>query len=74
MYTVKTGLNIIRARLHLIPEQPSENDLKIVHEYRLDRHLTKAEKWLSGPSTYAVDCDGEPEDVSIKLKVSRTKR
>ncbi len=73
-YTAETGLNTIRACLHLLPEQAPETDLKIVHEYRLDGRLTKAEKWLSGPSTYSIDCEAAPENISIRLEVPHEKR
>ncbi len=73
-YTAKTGLNTIRACLHLLPEQTPETDLKVVHAYRLDGRLIETERRLSGPSTYTIDCDGDPENVSIRLEVPHEKR
>jgi len=73
-YTANTGLNTIRACLHLLPQQASETDLKVVHRYRLNGQLRETERQLTGPCTYTVDCDGEPENISIKLEVPHGKR
>jgi hypothetical protein len=68
-YTANTGLNTIRACLHLLPNRAPENDIKIVHTYRIDGQLKRTEKWLTGPTTYTVECLAEPENVSVRLEV-----
>ena len=68
-YTANTGLNTIRACLHLLPNRTPENDVKIVHEYRLGGQLKTTEKRLTGPAAYTVDCPAEPQNVSIKIEV-----
>ena len=73
-YTANTGLNTIRACLHVLPERSSDSDMKIVHAYRVSGELKQAEKWLTGPGTYTVNCDGQPDNVSIKLELPHGKR
>ncbi|MHC4680611.1 MAG: hypothetical protein ACYTEK_18145, partial [Planctomycetota bacterium] len=59
-YTANTGLNIIRACLHLLPERPPEGRMKIVHTYRIGNQLRNVEKRLTGPAAYTLDCPAEP--------------
>jgi len=73
-YTANTGLNTIRACLHLLPKQASEDVLEVAHEYRVSGQFRTAEKRLTGPGTYTVDCDGQPDNVSLKLEVPHGKR
>ncbi len=73
-YTAHTGLNTIRACLHLRPDRAAEVDLNVRHEYRVDGRLRSTEKWLAGPGSYAINCDGEPENVSIRLETPHGKR
>ena len=68
-YTAHTGLNTIRACLHLLPARAPEDNLKIVHAYRVDGRLKTTERRVTGPCAYTVDCEGEPENVSVKLEV-----
>ena len=67
-YTANTGLNTIRACLHLRPDRTPESGLKIVHEYRVNNRLERTERRVSGPSTYTITCRGEPENVAIRLE------
>ncbi len=68
-YTANTGLNTIRACLHLLPDRTLESDVKIVHEYRIGGQLKTTEKRLTGPAAYTVDCPAEPQNVSVKIEV-----
>jgi hypothetical protein len=73
-YTANTGLNTIRACLHLLPERALKDDLKIVHAYRVNGQLRTTQKSVTAPATYAVDCDAEPENVHVKLEVPHSRR
>lgn len=66
-YTANTGLNTIRACLHLLPDCASQESISIEHTYRVGAQLKKTERFLNGPTTYTVECSDEPENVSIKL-------
>ena len=72
-YTANTGLNTIRACLHLLPSRTPEYHVKTVHTYRIDGNLKKTEKWLTNPTTYTVECSAEPENVSVKMEVPHGK-
>ena len=73
-YTANTGLNTIRACLHLLPKQATEDDLKVVHQYRVNSQLRTTAKRLAGQGTYTIDCDGNPDNVSIRLEVPHRER
>jgi len=66
-YTANTGLNTIRACLHLLPNRAPGDHVKTVHTYRTEGRLKRVEKWLTDPTAYTIECSAEPENVSIKL-------
>lgn len=66
-YTANTGLNTIRACLHLLPDRASHESISIEHTYRVGGQLIRTERLLKGPATYTVECSDEPENVSIKM-------
>lgn len=66
-YTAHTGLNTIRACLHLLPERTPDNHMRIIHTYRIDGKWNQTEKWLTNPATYAIECATEPENLSVML-------
>ncbi|MEK7993481.1 MAG: hypothetical protein AAB403_06710, partial [Planctomycetota bacterium] len=68
-YTANTGLNTIRACLHLLPNRTPDGPMKIVHTYRISDQLKTAEKRLTGPAAYTLDCPAEPENVSVRIEV-----
>jgi hypothetical protein len=68
-YTANTGLNTLRACLHLLPNRAPEDHMKIVHTYRIGGQLQRTEKWLTGPAIYTVERSTEPENVSVNLEV-----
>lgn len=75
-YTGNTGLNTIRACLHLrkesielLPNRAPENRIQAVHTYRVNGQLEETEKWLTEPTAYTIECPTEPENVSVKLEV-----
>jgi hypothetical protein len=68
-YTANTGLNTLRACLHLLPNRTSDNHIKITHTYRLDGQLNQTHKSLTGPTTYTIQCPTEPENVSVTLEI-----
>jgi len=67
-YTAHTGLNTIRACLHLLPERTPDNHINITHTYQLDGQLQETDKQLTGPTTYTVQCPTEPENISVTLE------
>lgn len=69
-YTANTGLNTIRACLHLTKgsDAASEGPLRVTHIYRIDGQLKETQKTLAGPGAYTIDCPSEPQNVSIKLE------
>ena len=68
-YTAHTGLNTIRACLHLLSGQKSDDDLRVTHEYRVNGQLRKVERLLTGPCAYTIGCNDLPDNVSVKLEV-----
>ncbi|MHC4071632.1 MAG: hypothetical protein ACYSUD_05015, partial [Planctomycetota bacterium] len=55
-YTANTGLNTMRACLHLLPNRTPGHNIRTVHTYRIDGQLKRIEKQLTGPATYTVEC------------------
>jgi hypothetical protein len=68
-YTAKTGLNTIRACLHLLPRQVPQEHLRIVHGYRVNGKLMSTERAVTGPASYTLECPGEPENVYLRMEV-----
>ncbi|MHC4705196.1 MAG: hypothetical protein ACYTFQ_31990 [Planctomycetota bacterium] len=68
-YTANTGLNTIRACLHLLPNSAPSDNLRVTYTYRVGGQLRSTEKRLQGPTTYTIECPSEPENVSITLAV-----
>jgi hypothetical protein len=66
-YTGNPGLNVIRACLHLLPEQPSKTGLRITHGFSIDGQLQTKTIDLDKPRDYTIECDSEPENVFIKI-------
>jgi hypothetical protein len=67
-YSANTGLNTIRACLHLLPNRTPGHNIRTVHTYRIEGELKRAEKRLTGPAAYSIECSAEPENVSVKLE------
>jgi hypothetical protein len=68
-YTGNPGLNVIRACLHLLPEQPSKTALQITHGFSINRQLQTKTINLDKPDDYTIDCESEPENVFIEMTV-----
>jgi len=64
------GLNTMRACLHLLPQQPPTSGVRITHTYELDGRLCQKTLDLTGPAAYTVDCDADPENVSLTIGVA----
>jgi hypothetical protein len=73
-YTANTGLNTIRACLHLLPNRATRDQIKATHTYRIGGQLRRTEKQLAGPTAYTVECSAEPENVSVSLAVPHGER
>ena len=72
-YTAHTGLNTLRASLHLLENRTPDNHITITHTYRMDGQLKEFEKNLTAPATYTIQSPAEPENASIKLEVPHGK-
>ncbi|MHC4559002.1 MAG: hypothetical protein ACYS80_17060 [Planctomycetota bacterium] len=68
-YTGDPGLNVIRACLHLLPKQPTQTGVRITHCYRTGEQLHRETIDLDEPEDYTIECEGEPENVFIKITV-----
>ncbi|UCG46840.1 MAG: hypothetical protein JSU94_15225 [Phycisphaerales bacterium] len=73
-YTANTGLNTIRACLHLLEDREPDTNIRVVHTYRLDGQLKTTERYLTSPAKYDIECAGAPENVSVKMEVPHGKR
>ena len=68
-FTGNPGLNVIRACLHLLPNQPSQTDLRITHGFSINGRLQTKTIDLDKPDDYTIECDGEPENLFIEMAV-----
>jgi len=68
-YTGDPGLNTIRACLHLLEKQTPNTALRITHGFRINGQLHTKTIALDKPDDYTIECDGEPENVFIKMTV-----
>ena len=66
-YTAHTGLNTIRACLHLLEDRTMDNHIKIIHTYRINGQWNQTEKFLTTPATYEIECPTNPENISLTL-------
>jgi hypothetical protein len=64
------GLNTMRACLHLLPEEPPTTHVQVSHEYSIDGQAYRRTQDLAGPAAYTIDCDGDPENISIAIAVA----
>lgn len=64
------GLNAMRACLHLLPKEPLSTNVQITHEYVIDGQSHRKTQDLAGPAAYTIHCDGDPDNVSVKIAVS----
>jgi hypothetical protein len=63
------GLNAMRACLHLLPKEPPTTRVQVTHEYAIDGRSYSRTQNLDGPAAYTIDCDGDPENVSVTIAV-----
>jgi hypothetical protein len=63
------GLNTMRACLHLLPMKSSDTDVQITHEYAIDGRLYSKTQDMKEPGAYTINCDGDPENISVKIAV-----
>lgn len=68
-YTANTGLNTVRACLHLLRDRTPESQASIVHEHRVNGQARRFEKAVTDPTTYAVHCAEDPQNVSVTIAV-----
>ena len=68
-YTGNPGLNVIRVCLHLLPDEPPQTNLRIVHGFSINGQLQTKTINLDKTGGYMVECDGEPENVFIEMTV-----
>lgn len=63
------GLNTMRACLHLLPKDSPSTNVRVTHTYDIDGRRYEKTMDLAEPATYAVSCDGDPENVSVTIAV-----
>jgi hypothetical protein len=63
------GMNTMRVCLHLLPKEPPSTGVRITHEYTIEGRSYSRTQDLAGPAAYTINCDGDPENVSIKIAV-----
>jgi len=63
------GLNAMRACLHLLPKESPRTDLQVTHEYAIDGRTYRRTQDLTGPAAYTINCDGDPENISVTITV-----
>ena len=67
-YIGNPGVNVLRASLHLTPPRPADTAVKITHGYKLAGKDQEKTVDLAKPGEYSIDCDGEVENVFIKIE------
>ena len=67
-FTGKPAVNVVRACLHLTPPTKHDPAVKITHGYKLDGKMTEKTVEMKKPGDYQIDCDGEVENVFIKME------
>jgi len=68
-YTGNPGLNTIRACLHLLPKQPPKTNLQITHSFGINGRVKTKTIHMNEPGDYTIECESEPENISIKMSV-----
>ena len=67
-YIGNPGVSVLRACLHLTPPRPADTLVKITHGYKLGGKDQEKTIELAKPGEYTIDCDGEVENVFIKIE------
>ncbi len=67
-FTGKPGVNVVRACLHVTPAIPAEPAMKITHGYSIGGKMTEKTVEMKAPGDYTIDCDGEVENVFLKME------
>jgi hypothetical protein len=66
-YTGKPGVSVVRACLHVLPNSAQDPRVKITHGYRIgDKQIDRTVS-LPAPEDYTVDCDGDVENVFVRI-------
>jgi hypothetical protein len=63
------GLNTMRACLHLLPKEPPDTNVRVTHEYAVDGQSYSRTLDVTGPTAYTINCDGDPENISVTIAV-----
>jgi len=63
------GLNAMRACLHLLSREPPSTGVQITHEYLIEGQPYSRTQNLAGAAAYTINCDGDPENVAVKIAV-----
>lgn len=66
-YTGNPGVSVLRACLHVIPPAAHDPAVRITHGYLLDGRPTERAVEMRGPGAYAIDCEGEVENVFVRI-------
>ena len=71
-YTGNPGVSVIRACLHVIPQNPVSTSIKITHGYKTDGREQEQTFEFSKPKGYTVYCENDVENVFIKLEANHS--
>ena len=63
------GLNTMRACLHLLPKEAPDTKVQVTHEYAIGGRVYRKTLDLAAPAGYAINCDGDPENISVTIAV-----
>ena len=70
-----TAANGLRIYLHCQPDSPpSSPPLTVTHAYRLEGRLVTKTFRLPRPRDYQITCEGEPENVCVRMAVPSQRR
>ena len=67
-YIGNPGVSVLRACLHLTLPRPADTLIRITHGYKLNAKDQEKTVEMDKPGEYTVDCDGEVENVFIRME------
>ncbi len=73
-YTGKPAVNVLRATVHLKPDKPPHESVRITHGYKVDDDLVEKTVEMHAPGDYTIDVTGEPENIFIRMAVPSGKK
>ncbi|MCG3181115.1 MAG: hypothetical protein BIFFINMI_03489 [Phycisphaerae bacterium] len=74
-YTGNPAVDQIRATLHCVAaaDQPTDTAVEITHAFRIGGKVIEKTVAMDRPGDYTIQCDGDPENVFVRLAVPSSK-